>query len=114
MSKGIVLVVDDDPVIHTLLRDVLTLLHYEVVEAWNGVEALQLLDQEITPDLIILDKTMPEMDGVVFAEELHHRHLTYPLVAFSAPETVHVFAKQIGARGAVEKPFHISHLLNVL
>ena len=114
MNKGIVLVVDDDLVIHALLYDLLNILHYEVVEAWNGVEALELLDR-VTPDLIILEKTMPQMDGVIFAEEMNQRGLFYPLIAFSAPETVYAFAEQIGAIGTVEKPFHMmSQLLNVL
>ncbi len=111
--KGIVLVVDDDQGIRDLLRDLLEILGYQVFEAENGVKALAELIH-VTPDLIILDNMMPVMDGMTFVQELHRRHLAYPLLACSATDTAHSFAEQIGAIGFLVKPFHISQLLNVL
>lgn len=111
--KGRVLIVDDDQGIRTFLHDLLEIVGYEVVEAGNGVEALETLVQA-TPDLIILDCMMPEMDGVAFAQELQRRQLSYPLLACSATDTASSFAEQISAIGYLEKPFHISQLLNTL
>jgi len=111
--KGTVLLVDDDQGIRTFLRDLLEILSYDVVEAGNGYEALEKL-VEVTPDLIILDKVMSEMDGIAFAQELQCRKLCYPILACSASGTAQEFAEQIHAIGYVEKPFHISQLLNVL
>jgi len=111
--KGIVLIVDDDASIRSFLRDLLEILGYQVVEARNGCDALEKL-AEYTPSLIILDKMMSEMDGIAFAQELQYRKLCYPLLACSASGTTQEFAEQIHAIGYVEKPFHISHLLNVL
>jgi CheY-like chemotaxis protein len=57
-----VLVADDDPVSRGLIRDALSSLRYEVVEASNGEEAL-LKIVEARPDLILLDIEMPLLDG---------------------------------------------------
>lgn len=113
MNKATVLIVDDDQGIRNYLRDLLTILGYKVIEAGNGVEALEKV-VEVVPDLIILDRMMPEMDGLMFAQELRNRNASYPIIACSAAETIHSFAEQISAIGYVEKPFHISQLLNVL
>ena len=111
--RGTVLIVDDDQGIRDLLRDLLELLGYQIFEAENGIKALAEL-LHITPDLIILDHMMPEMDGMTFAQELRRRHLDYPLLACSATGTAASFAPQIDAVGFLEKPFHISQLLNVI
>ncbi len=113
MEKGIVLIVDDDAGMRNFLRDLFEMLSYQVEEAANGCEALERLI-ECTPSLIVLDLMMPEMDGVRFAQALQSQHLSYPLLACSASDTVQEFAQQIAAIGYVEKPFHIGQLLNVL
>jgi CheY-like chemotaxis protein len=62
MSKGRVLVVDDDKTLLRLMREALSKADYEVVTASNGIDALQELYAK-QPDLIILDVMMPRMDG---------------------------------------------------
>jgi len=111
--KGIVLVVDDAAGIRDYLHDLLTLLGYQVIEAGHGYEALEML-REYTPALVILDLMMPEMDGVAFAQELQHRHLSYPLVACSASGDAHAFATQINAIGYLEKPFTLAQVHSVI
>src|SRR5258706_15269994 len=61
-SPGSVLVVDDEPQNRTLLRDSLEARGYDVVEAENGVQALEKVSQN-PPDVILLDIMMPKMDG---------------------------------------------------
>src|ERR1700730_2548537 len=63
-----ILVVDDEPRIRDFVRMNLELEHYRVEEASNGIEALEKLRAAL-PDLIVLDVSMPEMDGF---EALHH------------------------------------------
>jgi class 3 adenylate cyclase len=60
--RGTVLIVDDDATNRTLLRDPLEVHGYEIVEAENGEQALQLVAQR-PPDVILLDVMMPRMDG---------------------------------------------------
>ncbi len=57
-----ILIVDDETSIRDLLRVVLESRGFTVVEAGNGVTALQIFDKE-TPDMVILDVMMPQMDG---------------------------------------------------
>ncbi len=57
-----ILIVDDEPRIRDLVHMNLELEHYRVIEANNGVEALEQLREHL-PDLVVLDVMMPEMDG---------------------------------------------------
>jgi class 3 adenylate cyclase len=60
--RGLVLIVDDEEANRTLLRDPLETHGYEIVEAENGEQALQKVEQR-PPDVILLDVMMPRMDG---------------------------------------------------
>jgi DNA-binding NarL/FixJ family response regulator len=63
------LLIDDDPNLILLVKDYLEFRGYEVVTAENGREALELLEQD-TPDMIICDVMMPEMDGYSLVEHV--------------------------------------------
>ena len=60
--RGLVLIVDDEPANRTLLRDPLEVHGYEILEAENGEQALQMVAQR-PPDVILLDVMMPRLDG---------------------------------------------------
>ncbi|MCI0369879.1 MAG: response regulator [candidate division NC10 bacterium] len=68
MAKAKILVVDDQPLIRTMLADLLTDAGYEVAAAADGEEGLALLKRE-APALVILDKVMPRMGGTRFILE---------------------------------------------
>src|SRR5215472_8233036 len=76
--RGIVLVVDDEEQNRTLLRDPLEVNGFEVIEADNGIKALQKVDEQ-PPDVILLDLMMPKMDGFEVCRRLKER-----------PNTAHV------------------------
>ncbi len=57
-----ILIVDDEARIRDFVRMNLELEHYNVLEASNGLEALDVLREHL-PDLVVLDVMMPEMDG---------------------------------------------------
>lgn len=63
------LLIDDDPNLILLVRDYLEFRGYDMLTAANGVEGLQILE-ETTPDLIICDVMMPEMDGYTFIQNV--------------------------------------------
>ncbi len=67
-----ILVVDDNLVVLKLLRHLLESQDYLVITAENGLEALKLASTE-TPDIIVTDYVMPEMDGVALIKKLKHR-----------------------------------------
>ena len=64
-----ILIVDDEPRIRDVVRMNLELEHYRVIEASNGLEALEQLRENL-PDLIVLDLIMPDQDGGDVAEAL--------------------------------------------
>jgi len=62
MHKPLILVVDDEPAIRKFVRANLEAREYEVLLAADGCEAIDVMEKEI-PDLLILDISMPKMDG---------------------------------------------------
>jgi len=65
-----ILIVDDDPVIRRLTRRMLNSLGYQVIEAENGVEALNRFTENSDIDLVLSDLKMPQMDGMELADEI--------------------------------------------
>ena len=65
-----ILVVDDESRMRKLVRDFLTRKGYEVVEAENGEQAIDIFCSDNTIDLIILDVMMPKMDGWQVCREI--------------------------------------------
>jgi DNA-binding response OmpR family regulator len=80
-----ILIVDDDPAITTLLRISFELEGHQVVTASTGSEALDLARQ-IHPAAMVVDVMMPEMDGLELVRRLRHNSLTagIPVVCLSA------------------------------
>ena len=110
-APGSVLVVDDDSDVRTLVVELLTRSGYDVSEAPNGREALKLLfDQR--PDLVLLDISMPELDGWATLDRI--RELSdVPVLMLSAlgAELEKVRALRAGADDYVTKPFGRQELL---
>ena len=110
-ERSRILVVDDDPDIRTLLRELLTRAGYDVDEAPDGRTALRTL-YESPPALVILDVTMPEMDGYQTLERL--RDLSeVPVIMLTArtQELERVRGLTSGADDYVLKPFGRQELL---
>jgi signal transduction histidine kinase/CheY-like chemotaxis protein len=109
-----ILVVDDEPEVVALVREVLSESGFLVVTAKNGEEALALAARQ-RPDLIVLDKLMPVMDGTTFVRS--YRHATSdpaPIIAFCAARDAEEWARSIGAVTYIGKPFDIDDLSRVV
>jgi two-component system phosphate regulon response regulator PhoB len=80
-----VLIVDDEPNVRSLVRDVLELSGYQVREASNGDEALTAVDAQ-PPDCVVLDVMMPGLSGIDVLAELRRRpvHGSLPVLLLSA------------------------------
>ena len=94
-----ILVVDDEPEIVKLVRAYLEEAGYRVVTAKTGREAL-LVTRHDKPDLIVLDLSMPEMDGLEFTRRLRQEKNT-PIIMLTA----RVVGLELGADDYVTKPF---------
>ena len=111
MSKFRVLVVDDEPQIHRILRPALTACGYEVLKATNGREALKVITAS-APDIVVLDLGLPDIDG----KEVLRKARAFsqaPIIILSARgrEIDKITALDSGADDYVEKPFGIGELL---
>lgn len=78
-----ILLVDDEPRIEKLVRDMVEGAGYEFAYAENGADALALAGR-IAPDLVIMDVMMPKMDGFTACRELRARGVTVPVIFLSA------------------------------
>jgi len=110
-APGSVLVVDDDGDVRALVVELLTRSGYDVSEAPNGREALKLLYEQ-RPDLVLLDISMPELDGWATLERI--RELSdVPVMMLTAlgAELEKVRALRAGADDYVTKPFGRQELL---
>lgn len=107
-NKIKVLVADDDENIINIIRYSLDSDQFEVLEAANGKEALGMVFTR-SPDILILDIMMPEMDGYVVCEELrkHDSTKNLPIIILSAKASVDdkVKAMGLGIDDYMVKPF---------
>ena len=111
MNRARILIVDDESDVRALLRELLERAGYEVVEAENGVEGLRVLFRQ-RPDLIILDLTMPELDGWATLGRI--RELSdVPVLLLSArqSELEKVRGLKAGADDYLTKPFGRQELI---
>jgi CheY-like chemotaxis protein len=112
-TRKLVLVVDDDPHIRTVVCRALSPT-YDVREAADGLLAAEALTKPPVPDLIVLDIMMPNADGITFAATLkaNPRYKSLPIIfltARSSPADV-VKGIQVGARAYLTKPFKLEEL----
>jgi len=107
----LILVVDDEAALVKVVRGYLEQEGYQVVTANNGREAL-FAARDHRPDLIILDLTMPEMDGFEFMRE-YQREGSTPIIALTAriDEMDKVLGLEMGADDYVTKPFSSRELV---
>jgi CheY-like chemotaxis protein len=113
LDNTVILVVDDDPDIRTVLVDLLQLNGYSVCAAGNGAEALTCLETS-SPDLIILDLWMPVLNGAGLVRELDRRGIDLPILITTAAPNPGQIASDLGAIGCLQKPFELIDLLDAV
>src|SRR5213079_2728217 len=113
-GSSVVLIVDDDPRVREYVRVNLEMEGYSVREAGSAEQGLAALE-EVSPDLVLLDVMMPEVDGWEMLRRVHDRHGVgaIPVVMFSGK--VDEGAEEATARGAqgfLGKPFDPQQLID--
>lgn len=108
---GKILIIDDEPAIRSALRDILEYENYEVCEAGNGIEALEIL-KSVAVNLAFLDIKMPGMDGLETLEKIRTEY-DFPIIMISGHGTIDTAVKsiKIGAYDFISKPFDLNRLL---
>jgi DNA-binding response OmpR family regulator len=111
-TKKTILVVDDEPHIVLGLRDALEFEGFRVISAGKGKEAIGLARTE-SPDAIILDLMLPDLNGYAVCDELRRINAIVPIVMLTArsQETDKVRGLDAGADDYVTKPFGVNELI---
>lgn len=105
-----ILIVDDSKLIHSMYRLVLNrYIGCRIVDAMNGLEALDILSKENDFDLMLLDINMPVMNGIQFMERIKkeniYRQIPIIVISTEGKEEDTLRALKLGAWGYVVKPF---------
>ncbi|RUS46364.1 response regulator [Cohnella sp. AR92] len=111
-----ILIVDDAAFMRMMIRDILTKNGYEVVgEAQDGAQAIEKY-KELTPDLITMDITMPEMDGIAALKEIRKLDSNAKVIMCSAmgQQAMVIDAIQAGAKDFIVKPFQADRVIEAI
>jgi len=117
VSRSRILVVEDNQDNMTLIVDVLISLDYEVLQAHDGVEGLQMAQQEV-PDLILMDLSLPRMDGWTatrtIKDDKRLQHI--PIIALTAHAMVGDKERSLeaGCDDYISKPINLQELAGKL
>lgn len=101
-----ILIVDDAAFMRMMLKDILTKEGYEVIEAADGVDAVDKYKAN-TPDIVTMDITMPNMDGIQALKEIKKMNGNAKVIMCSAmgQQQMVIEAIQNGAKDFIVKPF---------
>ncbi|MCR4663055.1 MAG: response regulator [Endomicrobiaceae bacterium] len=109
-----ILVVDDEVLLREMLKDIFTIAGYNVITAENGKEGLEKIEQFL-PDFVILDGSMPVMDGFETLEQIRKnpKFINLPVMMFTAlsGESEQIKGLSLGADDYITKPFKTPILL---
>jgi DNA-binding response OmpR family regulator len=114
-TKPTVLIADDDAPSRMLLRAAISQWGYEIVEAGNGEQALNILKESNPPRLLILDWIMPKMDGITLCDKIRHEFAAIPyfyiiLLTQHGGATNATKGIEAGADEFLTKPFNMAEL----
>jgi two-component system response regulator HydG len=115
MTRPVVLLVDDDAGVRFTLGEVLSEADVEVIEAENGVDALEKM-RDRRADLVITDLKMPKMDGMALLAEIRKQDPSLKVVMITAhgSESAAVEAMKLGAYDYFPKPFDVDAVASVV
>jgi two-component system cell cycle response regulator DivK len=117
MSKGRILIVEDNEDNFQLVRFLLERDGFEVISAVNGKEGVETAMRE-KPDLILMDLSMPEMDGWTAAQKIKAEPETkaIPLLALTAHTLPgdRMRALEAGCDGYISKPINVEYLIKTV
>lgn len=102
-----ILLIEDDPLLGAMIREMLELEAYDVVWLRSGLPVRRIVAEGVRPDLILTDIVMPDMDGLETMQLLRDTCPEIPLVAMSAEAGAGYLklASRLGALAVLQKPF---------
>lgn len=105
-----VLIVDDEEKIRLMIKEYCLLENYKVLEAENGIEALNIIKNNCI-DIIILDIMMPKMDGISVYQEIKKLNIPTIILSARSDEIDKLNSFELGVDDYVTKPFSLKELM---
>ena len=113
-----ILIIDDEPSVRRMLRQMLENAGHEVVEAENGRSGLDVF-RDRPPDLVMTDIIMPQKEGIQTIAEMRHEAPQVPVIAMSGGGRTRnldflKLAEKVGAHSTIAKPFRMADVLKAV
>ncbi|MBC8278290.1 MAG: response regulator [FCB group bacterium] len=114
--RGIkIMVVDDEKIYHDILKNILASLGFTVCEAFDGLEALTVFEDE-APWMVFSDLYMPKKNGLMMAREIQRKNKDVPIILMtgSISENSIVFSPDLKIISVILKPFKLGDVILAL
>jgi CheY-like chemotaxis protein len=108
-----ILVADNHDGVRETIATVLSMEGYRVIQAADGADVLELLERQV-PDLLLLDLSMPKIDGWQVMGTIRPSYPNLPVIIMSATLHAETIAADLGANGFLVKPFQAPELLRIV
>jgi len=114
LSGKTILIAEDEDILRELLSELLQSYDYTILTASNGIEVLDLLKVR-TPDLLIIDRKMPEMDGILCLQEIEQGGYILPIIlASGSPSEFDETLPDNLVSKIINKPYNFEELLSLV
>lgn len=115
MSKGNILIIDDEDIVRISCKRTLMPEGFEVKTAQNGIEGLKMIEEEKF-DIVLTDLKMPDIDGIEVLRLIKQRWAETVVIIITGYQTVNsaVKAIKLGAYDYIEKPFTPDGIVSVV
>jgi CheY-like chemotaxis protein len=112
-TEKIVLLADDEMMLRDLLAELLESNGYTVIKVGSGVEALKVLTEEIKVDLVIMDYSMPEMNGLECVNQIRKLKFEMPVILSTGSLSLEkdFNPKKMGINSLLSKPYEFDTML---
>jgi CheY-like chemotaxis protein len=111
-GAAVILVVDDESQIRTLVRVLVEQAGYSVMEASNAEDALRIVQEHSGPQLLLTDIVMPGMNGLALAARAHHLRPALPVIFMTG--FANEYQAQLSGSVCLRKPFKPAELITAI
>jgi CheY-like chemotaxis protein len=111
-----IVIADDDDMLRELLRELLESYQYNIIEAKNGKEVLDILENSNKIDLLIIDRKMPVINGIECIKFFRqHMNIQIPTILSSgSPSVSEINVDELNINSVINKPYNFTNMLNVI
>ena len=112
MPMPTILIIDDSSFQRTIIKKTLKNENYTCIEADNGRLGLEMAERE-SPDVIIVDLLMPDIDGIEFLKTIQEKKITTPVIVLTSDiqDATRDLCLELGARSFLNKPLRQDELI---